>query len=61
MLMGAAVARWLVCTMHSRFYGFSCAQTQYYFHEYPTDKVHLKILVRLVKIRFCDKLILACR
>ena len=28
-----------------RFYGFSCAQTQYYFHEYPEDKAYLKILV----------------
>ncbi|EPS96671.1 hypothetical protein FOMPIDRAFT_1053038 [Fomitopsis schrenkii] len=27
------------------FYGFSCAQTQYYFHEYPKDKAYLKIFV----------------
>lgn len=38
--------RWVLC----RFYGFSCAQTQYYFHEYPKDKTHLKTLVRPARL-----------
>lgn len=40
-----SVVRWAGC----RFYGFSCAQTQYYFHEYPKDKAYLKIFVRPTK------------
>ncbi|KAH9923644.1 uncharacterized protein B0H18DRAFT_1120290 [Fomitopsis serialis] len=29
-------------------YGLSLAQTQYYFHEYPSDRLHIQILVAFV-------------
>ena len=31
-------------------YGFSIAQTQYYFHEYPCDRLYIQIVVRFTDI-----------
>lgn len=31
-------------------YGFSIAQTQYYFHEYPRDRLYIQIVVRFFDI-----------
>ena len=35
--------------MHS-LYGFSIAQTQYYFHEYPCDRLYIQIMVRSLEL-----------
>lgn len=32
-------------------YGFFLAQTQYYFHEYPSDRLYIQIMVRFNVIR----------